>query len=181
MSYNFSNAGMENLAKMRSHVRTLSCFEPVKLACCINLCICYTGPYAKLKECPKCRTSCLHESGRARRIFLYMPLIPRLCALMSNCTYATHLQYHANEHAKNRRPGTIMDIFNGLHYCLLLGEHVVVGDQTYPHNYFSDDHDITLGFATNGFAPFKRRKHIAWILLIFNYTLPLKECFRKDN
>src|SRR6267154_614298 len=181
MSYNFSNTGMENLAKTRSHVRTLSRFEPVKLACCINSCICYTGPYAKLKECPKCGTSCLHESGRARRIFSYMPLIPRLHALMSNRTYATHLQYHANEHTKNRRPGTITDISDGLHYHLLLGEHVVVGDQTYPHNYFSNDHDIALGFATNGFTPFKRQKHTVWILLIFNYNLPPEERFQKDN
>jgi len=100
---------------------------------------------------------------------------------MSNCTYATHLQYHANEHAKNCRPGTITDIFDGLHYHSLLEERVVVGDQTYPHNYFSDHHDIALGFATNGFAPFKKRKHTAWILLIFNYNLPPDQHFQKDN
>jgi len=80
---------------------------------------------------------------------------------MSNRTYATQLQYCADEHAKTRRPGTIMDIFNGLHYCSLLGECVVVGDWTYPHNYFSDHHDIALGFTTDSFAPFKKRKHTA--------------------
>jgi hypothetical protein len=181
MSYNFSKAGMENLAKTRSHVRALSRFEPVKFACCINSCICYTGPYADLDKCPKCGTSRLNESGRARRMFSYMPLIPRLRALMSNRTYATHLQYRADEHAKNRRPGTITDIFDGLHYRSLLGERVVVGDRTYPHNYFSDHRDIALGFATDGFAPFKKRKHTAWILLIFNYNLPPDERFRKDN
>src|SRR5258707_13798993 len=95
--YNFSKAGMESLAKMQSHVRALSHFAPMKFACCINLCICYTGPYANLDKCLKCRTSCLNESGQARRMFSYMPLIPRLCALMSNHTYATHLQYRANE------------------------------------------------------------------------------------
>jgi len=113
MSHNFSKAGMENLAKTRSRVRALSRFEPVKFACCINSCICYTGLYADLDKCPKCGTSRLNESGRARRIFSYMPLIPRLRALMSNRTYASHLQYHADEHAKTRRPGTITDIFDG--------------------------------------------------------------------
>jgi len=78
-------------------------------------------------------------------------------------------------------PGTTTDIFNGLHYRSLLGECVVVGDQTLPHNYFSDHHDIMLGFATNGFAPFKKQKHTAWILLIFNYNLPPDQCFQKDN
>lgn len=154
MSYNFSKAGMENLAKTRSHVRALSRFEPVKFACCINSCICYTGSYADLEECPKCGTSRLNESGRARRTFSYMPLIPRLRALMSNRTYATHLQYRADEHPKTRRPGTTTDIFDGLHYRSLLNERVVVGDQKCPHNYFSDHRDIALGFATDGFAPF---------------------------
>ncbi len=110
-------------------------------------------------------------------MFSYMPLIPRLCVLMSNHTYATHLQYCANEHAKNCRPGTITDIFDGRHYRSLLGEPVVVGDQMYPHNYFSDHRDIALGFATNSFAPFKKWKHTAWILLIFNYNLPPEEHF----
>ena len=181
MSHNFSKAGMVNLAKTRSHVRALSRFEPVKFACCINSCICYTGPDANLDECPKCKTSRLDESGRARRMFSYIPLIPRLRALMSNRTYATQLQYRANEHAKTRRPRTTTDIFDGLHYRSLLEERVVVGEKTYPHNYFSDHRDIALGFATDGFAPFKKRKHTAWILLIFNYNLPPDERFRKDN
>jgi len=172
---------MENLAKTRSHVRALSRCEPVKIACCINSCICYTGQYADLDKCPKCKTSRLNESGRARRIFSYMPLIPRLRALMSNRTYATHLQYRADEHEKTRRPGTTTDIFDGLHYRSLLGERVVVGDRTYPHTYFSDHRDIALGFATDGFAPFKKRKHTAWILLVFNYNLPPEQRFRKDN
>ena len=181
MSYNFSNAGMKNLAQTRSLVQDLSRFKPVKFACCINSCICYTGPYADLDKCPNCGTSRLNESGQARRIFSYMPLIPRLRALMSNRTYATHLQYRADEHAKTCRPGTKTDIFDGLHYRSLLEERVVVGDRTYPHNYFSDNRDIALGFATDGFAPFKKRKQTAWILLIFNYNLPPEQRFRRDN
>jgi len=74
-----------------------------------------------------------------------------------------------------------MDIFDGLHYHSLLREHVVVGDRRLPHNYFSDHCDIALRFATDGFAPFKRQKHTAWILLIFNYNLPLEQHFQKDN
>jgi hypothetical protein len=132
MSYNFSKAGMKNLAKTRSHVWALSRFEAVKFACCINSCICYTGPYASLDECPKCGTSRLDLSGRARRRFSYIPLVPHLCALMSNRTYATQLQYRADEHAKTRKSGTITDIFDGLHYRSLLGERVVVGDRGDP-------------------------------------------------
>ena len=174
---------MLNFAKTRSHVQYLSRFKPVEFACCINSCICYAGPYAKLEECPKCKTLCLDGSGRARRTFSYMPLIPRLHVLVSNRTYATHLQYRADEHAKTRMrtPGTTTDIFDGLHYRSLLGERVVVRDQTLTHHYFSDHCDIALGFATDGFAPFKKRKHTTWILLVFNYNLPPDECFQRDN
>jgi len=110
-----------------------------------------------------------------------MPLISRLRALMSNPTYATRLQYRADEHAKTHVPGMTTDIFDGLHYRSLLGERVVIGDQSLPHNYFSDHRDIALGFATDGFTPFKKRKHTAWILLIFNYNLPPDQRFQKDN
>src|SRR6266852_7528973 len=172
---------MQNLAKTQSHVWALACFEPVKFTCCINLCICYTGPYADLDKCPNCKTSRLNESGQARQIFSYMPLIPRLRALMSNRTYATQLQYCADEHAKTHKPETITDNFDGLHYRSLLEERVVIGDQTYPYNYFSDHCDIALGFATDSFAPFKKQKHTVWILLIFNYNLPPDQRFQKDN
>jgi len=50
-----------------------------------------------------------------------------------------------------------------------------------PHNYFLDQRDIALGFATDGFAPFKKRKHTVWILLVFNYNLPPDQRFQKDN
>jgi hypothetical protein len=53
--------------------------------------------------------------------------------------------------------------------------------KSYPNNYFSDDCDIALSFATDGFAPFKKWKHTAWILLIFNYNLPPDQHFQKDN
>ena len=100
---------------------------------------------------------------------------------MSNRTYATCLQYHADEHAKTRIPGMTTDIFDGLHYRVLLGKHVVAGGQHLAHHYFSDHCDIALRFATDSFAPFKKWKHTVWILLVFNYNLPPDKCFQKDN
>ena len=50
-----------------------------------------------------------------------------------------------------------------------------------PHTYFSNDHNIALSFATDGFTPFKNQKQTVWILLIFNYNLPPDECFQRDN
>jgi hypothetical protein len=53
------------------------------------------------------------------------------------------------------------NIFDGHHYQSLLGECIIIRDRMLPHNYFSDHHDIALGFATDGFAPFKKQKHTA--------------------
>jgi len=181
MLHTFSKAGMVTLTKMQSHVWYLFCFAPIQFACCINSCVCFTGLHTNLDRCLKCKTSHLDKSGQARQTFSYMPLIPCLCALMSNRTYAAHLQYCADKHAKTHIPGITMDIFDGQHYCLLLGEHVVVGDQYLAHHYFSDHCDIVLGFATNGFTPFKKWKHTMWILLVFNYNLPPDQCFQQDN
>jgi hypothetical protein len=80
---------------------------------------------------------------------------------MSNCLYATCLQYHAKKHPRTCIPEKTTDIFDGLHYLELLSEHVVVKDQRLPHTYFSDHCDIALSFATNGFAPFKNWKQTA--------------------
>jgi hypothetical protein len=176
MSHIFPRIDVKDLNKTWSHVQTLSCFKPMEFACCINLCICYTGLYANLNKCPNCNT--LHlASGLARWTFSYMPLIPWLHAFMLNCLYATYLQYHAEKHLRTHISGKTTDIFDGLHYLELLREHIVVKDWRLPHTYFSDHHDIALGFATDGFAPFKNWKQTAWILLIFNYNLPPDKCF----
>jgi hypothetical protein len=62
-----------------------------------------------------------------------------------------------------------------IHHRSLLRERAV-GDRTY----FSDHRDIALGFAADGFAPFKMRKHTAWIL-IFSYNISSEHRSREDN
>ena len=69
-------------------------------------------------------------------------------------------------------PSVISDVFDGAHYRKLLEEKVSVDGQAFNHTYFQDACDIALGFGTDGFAPFHRRKLTAWPLLLFNYNLP---------
>jgi hypothetical protein len=49
---------------------------------------------------------------------------------MLNLIYITRLQYHIDEHTETsaNMPRMTIDIFDGLHYHLLLRKHVVVGD-----------------------------------------------------
>ena len=47
--------------------------------------------------------------------------------------------------------------------------------------FFSDPRDIALGLSTDGFGPFKQHNKTAWALIMFNYNLPPKERFQKEN
>jgi hypothetical protein len=73
--------------------------------------------------------------------------------------------------------GTTTDVFDGSAYRNLRQHHVEIKGQKLPHAYFSDDRDIALGLSTDGFAPWKRRKHTAWPLILFNYNLPPESRF----
>jgi hypothetical protein len=69
------------------------------------------------------------------------------------------------------------DVFDGSAYRNLRQQHVEIKGQKLPHVYFSDDRDIALGLSTDGFSPWKRRKHTAWPLILFNYNLPPESRF----
>ena len=78
-------------------------------------------------------------------------------------------------------PAKITDIFDGAHYCSLLETPIHIGDEQIPMWFFSDPRDIALGLSTDGFGPFKQCNKTAWPLIMFNYNLPPKERFRKEN
>ena len=62
-------------------------------------------------------------------------------------------------------------MFDGNHYCSLLGQKVEIDGQTALHTYFSDLRDIAFGLATDGFGPFKHQESTAWPLILFNFNL----------
>ena len=88
------------------------------------------------------------------------------------------MQYRS-KHQHN--PTKITDIFDGAHYHSLLETFVTISDEELPMWFFSDPRDIALGFSTDSFGPFKKRNKTAWPLIIFNYNLPPKERFWKEN
>jgi hypothetical protein len=90
------------------------------------------------------------------------------------------MRYHAHEFV--HEPDKVKDIFDGHIYRSLLDKKVIV---PFHHNssscYFEDEHDIALGFSTDGFGPFRRRKKTCWPLIAYNYNLPPDEQFHRDN
>ncbi|KAF5366150.1 hypothetical protein D9758_005818 [Tetrapyrgos nigripes] len=70
---------LSNLHAQRGRILFLSGFRPREYHCCINLCI-----HADKQQCPYCKEKRLNAAGQPRKIFTYIPLIPRLQALFGN-------------------------------------------------------------------------------------------------
>ncbi len=96
-----------------------------------------------------------------------------------NQKIAEAMQYCAKGH--QHKEGNVEDVFDGSVYHHLLRQFVQVGDRVYRHRYFGDWQDIALGLSTDGFGPFKCRKHTCWPLILFNYNLPPDVRFHLEN
>jgi len=153
----------------KSRIRFLSSFNPIPLDCCINSCCAFTGPREHETICDHCNEPRYNARGRPRKRFMYIPIIPRLIEFFKNSEMVQEMKYRDDFlHTK----GASKDIFDGDNYQRLKTEHVTIGGQKQAHKFFDKPHDIALGLSTDGFAPFKKRKHTAWPLLLFNYNLP---------
>ena len=171
----FPNASHDTLKMTKKRVRSLAGFAPVRYNCCVNSCVCFVGPYEDLTECPNCKEARYSTNGKPRKYFDYLPVIPRLKAMLANSAHATKMRYRA-EYV--HEPGVVKDVFDGSHYQSLLNT-TVPTDGAHPFFYFSDECDIALGLSTDGFAPFKRRDATCWPMILFNYNLPPELRFLK--
>jgi hypothetical protein len=142
----------------RSRLQALSGLKPERYHCCVNSCCCFAGPHKDCIRCPYCGEERYIVSDKVkkkpRKIFNYLPFIPRLVAMFANPNKAKEMRYRAFEH--NHNPGEVTDVFDSHIYRRLLGGKVVVNEKEYSHTYFSDPRDIALGLLTDGFGPFKR-------------------------
>ncbi|KAG8716658.1 hypothetical protein FRC09_015427 [Ceratobasidium sp. 395] len=163
-----------SFSKICSCVAEKSGIQGSPIHCCVNSCVAYTSYYRNKTDCLRCgdprycTSTCNPDKQVPRRVFHYLPLGPRLQNLFFDPKTAETLSYRA----KHQPDGNICDIFDGDHYRKLCGEWVTVGRETLDHTYHSQDTDIALGLATDGFGPFKSRKQTCWPLIIFNYNLP---------
>ena len=153
---------------MRRQMLALSALRAVDYDCCQNSCICYTGYLKDFTDCPYCHTPRLNHAGAPYSIFSYIPLIPQLLALFRNlATYEELL--HRSKHQKDGK--TIKDVFDGLLYEFLCGTRVSVDGKKMPFKHFEDFRELALMVMLDGMAPFKRRKHSCWPIIIINFNL----------
>ncbi|KAI0698808.1 hypothetical protein C8Q76DRAFT_633802, partial [Earliella scabrosa] len=147
---------MPTLAKIRARMSFLSGIKPEVYECCPDSCMAYTGPLAHLQTCSYCQTSRYDEYGKARQTFTYLPLKPRLVAQRQHPDTARKMAYRGEYETDPE--GHIRDVFDGTHYRSLQDRWVIVHGQNTYRLFFDDERDIALGFSTDGFAPWRRRK-----------------------
>jgi hypothetical protein len=165
---------------MIRRIAILSGIEPMKIDCCINTCIAYTGKYELREDCPFCHESRYTRDRKPRRTFLYIPLIPRLQSFYQNKSIIKLLSYrHCFEH----QPDRIRDVFDSQHYRQLLRRKVKVDGVERPYTFFSDRRDIAFALSLDGYLLFKRRRSgpSAMPILLVNYNLPPKICNHCEN
>ncbi|KAJ4467643.1 hypothetical protein C8J55DRAFT_411418, partial [Lentinula edodes] len=150
---------LPSLDKIRSRIAFLSGVEPEIYHCCINSCICYTGSHESRERCPFCDEPRYDIGRRPRKTFVYIPVIPRLKAFAMNPVTAKKMQYRHEFTQESGKSNSTKDVFDGDEYKSLCNENVMVGDHTHSYHYFHDHRDVALGLSTDGFGPFKRRKH----------------------
>jgi hypothetical protein len=115
--------------------------------CTIVVRIPVVATLAHMKPMIGAHVAMLHDAeGRPRKVFVYIPLIPRLVALFRHPHTATLMKYH-DEYSHT--PQTYDDVFDGSVYLDLLGKRVVTDGKELPHTYFSDPRDIAFGLSTD--------------------------------
>ena len=166
----FPDSNISTWKEIQAHAARLSGFNAESYPCCINSCCAYTGPHVDKTTCPYCSEPRNDSSGKPRKVFIYLPVIPRLKAFLANKTMAKEMSYRSQAQDKHT-PGTILDVTDSTNYRSLLSKQVTVDTKQLPHKFFEDSRNVALGLSTDGFAPFKRHTKMAWPLLLVNYNL----------
>ena len=137
---------IQSLYHMKKLVDKLSELSAVNYHCCIKSCIAFTGPHTNLTACPCCKCPRYRSDGKSpRKVFRYIPLIPRLLAFYLNRELNKRMRYRTEGHpqAKQESGGRKTDIFDGTHYRSLLKKEVTVNRHHLGHKYLEDPRDIS--------------------------------------
>ncbi|KAF7360422.1 hypothetical protein MVEN_00772300 [Mycena venus] len=157
---------------MLHRVAILSRVEPVWIHCCVKSCMAYTGDDTHRDTCRFCNEPRFTPlTGKPRRLFCYIPVIPRLQGYFQNPEMVKLLLYR---HQYKHESKTIADVFDSAHYRTLRKKNVVVDGKTLPHKYFEGKYDIALGVCLDSYLLFKRNRGgpSATPILLKNYNLP---------
>ena len=134
----------------------LSGIVPQWYDCCINSCVLYVNDYEHLEKCPECSQSCwISGTQRSRRMFCYIPLIPRLQQYFTNPKSHHEILY---QHQYEPMNNAISDIFDRQHYKELCKTYVTIDGQPLRHKFFSNKRDIAFATCMDSYLLYKHRR-----------------------
>ncbi|KAJ7147401.1 hypothetical protein C8R43DRAFT_889949, partial [Mycena crocata] len=140
---------------MIHRVAILSGIEPQWFHCCVNSCMAYTGDDTELTHCKICDEARFASDDRPRRLFCYLPIIPRLQGYFMSPKKIQQVLYR---HIYKQSDNSISDIFDAQHYKDLCKTKVMVDGVELSHCYFSGKFDIALSVCTDSYLLFERRR-----------------------
>jgi hypothetical protein len=150
-------------------LRDISGVRHIRIPCCINSCIAYTGDYSGFTHCPFCEQPRLNGGNIPRQTFDYIPITHRLRLQYANSARAKKLREYRKRLQNSPWEG-VRDYWDGA----LHQEHKAKG-------YFSDERDIALGLSTDGLQLFDVGKYSVWPVLLVNLNLEPQERVKKRN
>ncbi|KAF8679883.1 Transposase family tnp2 [Rhizoctonia solani] len=173
-----THTNIPSLKEIRRQMLALSALKPVDYHCCRNSCVCFTGYLSNISECPYCRSPRLNPAGAPYAVFSHIPLTPQLLAMFRNPSTYEKMLYRSR-HLKDGE--IIKDVFDGLLYEYLRQTSVSVDGEKFPFKHFEDFRELALMIMLDGMAPFKKRKHSCWPIIIINFNLAPDICMHQDN
>jgi len=157
MRYTFRHQMQISSLYVISHrLAILSGITPQWYDCCVNSCVAYIDGYEDLEQCPECsQPRWISGSQRPRRMFCYIPLIPRLQKFFTNTKSRQEILYR---HNYKPMANGISDVFDGQHYKNLCNTWVTVDGNQLSHKFFSDKWDIAFSTCFDSYLLYKRRR-----------------------
>ncbi|PVF91125.1 hypothetical protein CPB86DRAFT_720041, partial [Serendipita vermifera] len=120
--------------------------------CCINSCVCFTGPLSSEQKCPVCEQPRLDSHQQPRKKFMYLPLIPRLQSFFKSPELIDQLTYRTSLGAFD---GIYRDVFDSEHFRQLLNRNVTIEGKTYSHKIGQFATDVFLTLTLDGVALYR--------------------------
>ena len=134
----------------------LSKITPQWYDCCVNSCVAYIGDHEEFKQCPECsQPRWISGSQSPRRMFCYIPLIPRFQNFFTHTKSRQEILYRHNYKSIDN---SISDVFDGQHYKNLCNTWVTVDGKQLAHKFFSDKRDIAFSTCLDSYLLYKRRR-----------------------
>jgi hypothetical protein len=124
---------------------------------CISGCMCYSGVHQSKNKCDHCGQPRFDRKGKARRIYTYEPLCPRVQLMMKDPAFRQKILYRHNFRSETN---IMRDWFDGTRYQDMREE-----------GWFKNRYDIAFLFTTDGFIIFRKKNKDCWVLALLNFNL----------